>query len=439
MALITCLKCRSKLKVSSTKLASVRCPKCQKLISLENLEEESEGQEEQEDEQLEERPWKKARVNTDEVDDDGLRARKKRLVEDDEERPRRKRSQRKKQKSNGPRIAAIAGGSVLLVAVLGIVIYLVVRNKSTATTTASNSSTSEILPGSDNFDGSWPESSNRLGSGVSFTLHVSGVVDLETSSIVSERLEDLLEGESDSLSARCIPPRMTVSISSNTSAEEFAKKIDFGKVQSIRGNVINISCYKIEPKDPVVKAKEDLKGKNALRVMKALNTLRELPENRRAEVMPVLEPLCMSSDAFTRGQSTDIYCGWATKDNVPFMLKLLADDSDPTDIHKNPEHIIMAFGRLKDERGIDLIAQRLDHFVAREKAKECLISFGPVAEDSVLNQLKHKEHEVRSAACEVLEKIGTKKSLLALKEIVAKKDFFVKDKANNAIKAINQR
>ena len=147
----------------------------------------------------------------------------------------------------------------------------------------------------------------------------------------------------------------------------------------------------------------------------------------------------MDSDPFLRGQATEIYCGWATKDNVPFMLKLLADASDPTNIHKNPEHVIVAFGRLKDERGIDLIAQRLDLFFARDKAKECLISFGPVAEDSVLNQLKHKDHQVRSAACEILEKIGTKKSLPALKEIVAKKDFFVKDKASNAIKAINQR
>ena len=70
-----------------------------------------------------------------------------------------------------------------------------------------------------------------------------------------------------------------------------------------------------------------------------------------------------------------------------------------------------ALARLKDERGVKPIAERLLEPATRGDAKNALAAYGSMAEEEVLKLLKHEVADVRFAACEVLARIGTGKSL----------------------------
>ena len=50
-----------------------------------------------------------------------------------------------------------------------------------------------------------------------------------------------------------------------------------------------------------------------------------------------------------------------------------------------------------------------------------------------------RDRQVRQRACEILLIIGTKKSIPALKKVVAEKDFFLTRKVTEAIQAIEAR
>ena len=98
-----------------------------------------------------------------------------------------------------------------------------------------------------------------------------------------------------------------------------------------------------------------------------------------------------------------------------------------------------ALGRLKDERAIEPLAAGLEDFFDQGPAKEALKAFGPGAEKAVAQRLNHKDQQVRTRACEVLQEIGTRASIPALEKAVASNDFFVSPKAKEAIQAIQAR
>ena len=101
--------------------------------------------------------------------------------------------------------------------------------------------------------------------------------------------------------------------------------------------------------------------------------------------------------------------------------------------------VLAALGRSKDERAVEPLAQLLESFFDQHEASEALRAMGPVAEKAVCERLRHPDHWVRSAACEVLKTIGTPQSLPRLEAIVAAEDFFVKRHAEDAIRAIRAR
>jgi hypothetical protein len=57
----------------------------------------------------------------------------------------------------------------------------------------------------------------------------------------------------------------------------------------------------------------------------------------------------------------------------------------------------------------------------------------------MIQRLNHNDRDVRLAACEVLKVVGTRQSLPALEKVAAEKDFFLKPKAEEAIKTIKAR
>ena len=65
------------------------------------------------------------------------------------------------------------------------------------------------------------------------------------------------------------------------------------------------------------------------------------------------------------------------------------------------------------------MAARLEDFHTMRDAVEALRAFGPAAEDAAAKRLKHHDRMVRKSACEVLEAIGTEKSIPPLEKLAA--------------------
>jgi len=192
--------------------------------------------------------------------------------------------------------------------------------------------------------------------------------------------------------------------------------------------------------DAVTRALHQLKSTNVHQRHNALRQLKDtLPDERRAEVVKALEPLLTNPDFFTRKFAVEALGVWATKDNVPILLKAMKEKEMRGDAMK-------ALGRLKDERAAEPIAERLDEFFDRHDAEEALKQMGPIAEKAVLARLHHHDWQVRMTVCDILGVIGTPRSIPPLEKVVeAGKDPFagpnhlVAMKAEQAIKAIKAR
>jgi hypothetical protein len=486
VAFIPCPKCRSKLQVSTSTTGKVRCPNCEAIFSPnvstapnraqsdkqstkskpehEVIEAELEAEDEVElprkklrlrnaDDEGEPTARKKLRNRVDEDEDDEPIARRKRRAVDDEDedddednRPRRSRKKRKKKSNDGVLMWAFIGGGVLfLVLGLGVVAYFVSRSSSDPSVASDDFSDSSnpfagIGPSTstdaNDFSGRWQEFDRLNNQGDKVILHIAGIKDQGTASAIEERIDFLTPKGNFSRGGLTFLPKMAVSLSPVRNPEEFAKKIDFGRVLSVKGNIILIAADKLEgpPAEPFARAIHDLKIKNDKRYDSALNTLIQTPpDERRSEVLKILEPLTGDQYPLLHDKATEAFCKWATKDNVPVLLRLI-NASEPG---ARVKAAMKTMAKLKDERGIAPIAARLKDFFVRGEAKEALIAYGPMAEDEVIKLLRQTNNDARNEACEILEKIGTAKSLPVLEQ--AAQDFFLKGNATRAIEAIKKR
>jgi HEAT repeat protein len=137
---------------------------------------------------------------------------------------------------------------------------------------------------------------------------------------------------------------------------------------------------------------------------------------------------------------TQALVGWATKDTVPTLIRLLVEDLQDKGNSKFPHapEAITALGALKDERAVDvLIAQLAKH---TNDATNALKAMGPMAERKVLGLLGNRVAAVRLVGCDILKDIGTKDSVESLKKL-SKLDRVpaVKNAAKDALDAINLR
>ncbi len=74
-------------------------------------------------------------------------------------------------------------------------------------------------------------------------------------------------------------------------------------------------------------------------------------------------------------------------------------------------------GQALGPESADALADYLMNSNDRGKAVEALKAIGPPAEDAVLRCLEHNDGFTRMDACRILEQIGTKKRILALRRI----------------------
>lgn len=159
-------------------------------------------------------------------------------------------------------------------------------------------------------------------------------------------------------------------------------------------------------------------------------------EGRRREIVSALEARLNDPDIGVRREIADALSVWADKESVPALLRVLNNALDKND---RCDTVIHALGRLKDERAAEPLARCLEDFSIQQEAHAALIAMGSVAETAVAKRLRHRDRDVREAACGILAVIGTKESIPVLEAEVAKKDFVTSGKAEDAIRAIKAR
>jgi len=161
-------------------------------------------------------------------------------------------------------------------------------------------------------------------------------------------------------------------------------------------------------------------------------------DTRRKEIVSALITVAKSSDPWAPNEATKALATWATKDNVPELVKLLQEKSSFSDIRIRKELLPM-LGSLPDARSADAVAGFLTDFHSRSEASNALKRMGSVAEKPVAKFLVNQDQWVRQEACKILKDIGTKNSLNTLVTSTKDKDGTVARMATDAVREINSR
>jgi HEAT repeat protein len=177
--------------------------------------------------------------------------------------------------------------------------------------------------------------------------------------------------------------------------------------------------YKTKESVYITQAIEDLKGNDKGRRQNACTWLEKasLDETLRPDVGNALEPLLLDSDRGTRERALQALKTWASKDNVPALIKLLSHRDDH--LRRTSIEIL---GSLKDERAVVPIGERLLNFFDRETASHTLQKMGSMVErNEIVEGLNNKDEGVRLEVCRILGACGTARSIAPLQK-VAKMD-----------------
>lgn len=294
------------------------------------------------------------------------------------------------------------------------------------------------------FSGSWPVPNSPAGFGVNLpedtivTLHIAGVVNQETSDSIQAKAAKLADGGGHAhMESALLGDRMTVRLGPARDPQACASRIDFGEVRGVDGRVIKVVAHKVEGlpanADAVTKALHDLQSPSFVRRSEAAKRLKTMiPNERRNEVARALEACLKDPNPFLQEEVLKALGVWGTKDSVPALLDALATSHPPTSWA-----ILSTLAHFPDERVCELLAQHLEELSDGRTAAEALKTIGSMAEKAVLKRLSHPEVFIRQEVCQILLVIGTKESLPALR--IAAGDFFTKDEAEKAIRAIQAR
>jgi predicted Zn finger-like uncharacterized protein len=142
------------------------------------------------------------------------------------------------------------------------------------------------------------------------------------------------------------------------------------------------------------------------------NTLAHTPvdNGRRAEVTHSLEPMLKDPNPQVRLAGVRALAVWATRDNVPALIEVLKYEDANS---RETRHLaIETLAKLRDERAVTALADRLTSIEDRVAAGKALQDIGPPAEKPVLRFAFHPDHGTRRDAREILKKLGTKDDTL---------------------------
>jgi HEAT repeat protein len=189
--------------------------------------------------------------------------------------------------------------------------------------------------------------------------------------------------------------------------------------------------------DPATLAIFDLKSPSDRKRREALDRIKKMQPNEHSqEIIQALQPLLDGNDGFLRDDAFEALCAVATKENVPYLLQALSEKQ----FQFQQRWAIIALGRIKDERALGALIEKLRLGGERSEAIRALIAFGPAAEKPLIPRVNDADAWLSAGVCEVLKEVGTPASLPALEELAGKKDdLLAVPRAREAIQAIRAR
>jgi hypothetical protein len=273
------------------------------------------------------------------------------------------------------------------------------------------------------------------------TIEIMGVADEIQRDEITRRIPELMDPGEYVTRFYTDPGLLTARVAPISDVNAFASRIDFGKVTRINGRTIIVKATPVPgagsaAASPLNRALAGLKSSDADVLESALEQLAEIKpiRARRTEVLQALLRPLGGTDVRAKTLAIEALGVWGTRGHVPALVELL-DNRDA----RLRCAAIRALGQLKDPAAIAPIARRLDDHFDRHDAVKALVALGPAAEEAVLPALANQESDVRRAACEILEEIGSADSVAALKAAQADSNTWVRSAAADALKAVYRR
>jgi hypothetical protein len=170
--------------------------------------------------------------------------------------------------------------------------------------------------------------------------------------------------------------------------------------------------FRLYPSDLDQKLK-DLKGGVSEARRNAVVALAEtdIDDAHRDQVTTALEPFLFDGD-IRHDLNPDIvlraYLHWAGPDNVPAMLRMVESSTLPDWDPKKTRLVILALGKLQDQRAVAVLAEKLADPALHDQAVDALRLMGPKAQNAVMDYAFDSNSATRVGASQLLEEFGTK-------------------------------
>jgi hypothetical protein len=181
----------------------------------------------------------------------------------------------------------------------------------------------------------------------------------------------------------------------------------------------------------------DLSSGDAERVVKSAKLLAEKkPQNPNPKIAKALEAILRENDNVgVRGEASAALKNWSTAESVPALIQAAINDRWPP-VQANAMEALCQY---KPKEAIKPIAQQVLNGHTRGAAIKFLKAMGPDAEDAVLALIETRDDWARSEICGLLQVIGTKKSVPALKKALTDENWMVNGNARKALAAVTAR
>lgn len=137
----------------------------------------------------------------------------------------------------------------------------------------------------------------------------------------------------------------------------------------------------------------------------------------RSRVAAALAVIAVEGSSFEARDACVGLSKWATAAQVPAMVFLLTDED--SEIHWPQQRVIIeALEQFPSPEVYRALCGCLSEWTIDDHAIEALRSFGPKAEDAVAKMLSSHDDDTRENAAEILQEIGTGKSLAAVQQAI---------------------
>jgi HEAT repeat protein len=202
----------------------------------------------------------------------------------------------------------------------------------------------------------------------------------------------------------------------------WATKASREKFEEIRSNIESnmpapVVDSSVKPPASLEEAVEYLKSSNVSKRNAGAQWLAPKPRDpaRQVEVARFLGTLLTDPNSQVRLSGTKALETWASREQTPDLLAVLSDEDSSAGERR--QIAIRTLGRLKDDRAIDPLAQRLTNFFDRESAAKALQEMGPMAEAAVLKFFHHPDNAARESAHRIVQSYHTKAEAILTQSI----------------------